>query len=414
MHGHDTAALATRFRAFGWNAVEVDGHDIEALVAAFAAARAHTGAPTVIVARTIKGKGVSFLEGKDGWHGKPVPKGPELEQALREIAAPEPVGTRGIPTRRITKWETRGWIRWTPSYRKGDSVATREAYGTALARLAQFHPDVVVLDGDVTNSTFAEKFLAAAPERYVECYIAEQNMVGVALGLAAEGKIPFVSSFACFLTRAADFLRMGAYSRPRRLILCGSHAGVSIGQDGPSQMGLEDLALFRSLFDSTVLYPCDAVSTERCVQTAIDAKGIVYIRTTRPKTPVLYDNEELFPRGGSKTLRQSPRDRAAIIAAGITVFEALEAADRLAAYCVQPLDAETIRRAARETGRVVVVEDHNPAGGLGEAVAAAVAGLAPVHHLCVRQMPRSGTPRELMRHQGIDADAIVKAVRSER
>jgi transketolase len=258
----------------------------------------------------------------------------------------------------------------------------------------------------------------------VECYIAEQNMVGVALGLAAEGKIPFVSSFACFLTRAADFLRMGAYSRPRRLILCGSHAGVSIGQDGPSQMGLEDLALFRSLFDSTVLYPCDAVSTERCVQTAIDAKGIVYIRTTRPKTPVLYDNEELFPRGGSKTLRQSSRDRAAIIAAGITVFEALDAADRLAAdgvcvrvidaYCVQPLDAETIRRAARETGCVVVVEDHNPAGGLGEAVAAAVAGLAPVHHLCVRQMPRSGTPRELMRHQGIDADAIMKAVRSER
>jgi transketolase len=276
-----------------------------------------------------------------------------------------------------------------------------------------------VLDGDVRDSTREELFASRYPDRFLECYIAEQNMAGVALGLAKSGKLPVVGTFACFLTRAADFIRMAGYSRPDHLVFCGSHAGVSVGEDGPSQMGLEDLALFRAVFGSTVLYPCDAVSAERLTEQALDTRGIVYLRTTRPDTPVLYGNDERFPLGGSKCLRSSDRDQVTIIAAGVTVHEALAAfaileqrgisARVIDAYSVKPLDVEGIRRAALETGRVIVVEDHVPEGGLGDAVAAALGGQVPLQRLAVTSEPRSGTMAELLEVSGISRNAIVRA-----
>jgi len=277
------------------------------------------------------------------------------------------------------------------------------------------------VDGDTKNSTFSEKFKAVAPERFAEGYIAEQNMVGVALGTSTEGKIPIASTFACFLTRAYDFIRMAVYSRPKHLVLCGSHAGVSIGEDGPSQMALEDLAMMRALVKSTVLYPSDAVCAEKCVEAAARAEGIVYIRTSRPKTPVLYANDEAFPIGGSKTLRRSDKDAVTIVGAGVTLFEALTAHERLQKdgiavrvidlYSVQPLDAETLRQAAKETRAIITVEDHSPRGGIGEAVAAVVGGSTRLEILGVREIPRSGKPTELLEAHGISADAIVRAVR---
>jgi transketolase len=308
-----------------------------------------------------------------------------------------------------------------PAYTLGQEVATREAYGTALAALARTAPQVVAIDGDVKNSTFAEKFKEAAPERFAEAYIAEQNMVGAALGMSTEGKIPFASTFACFQSRAYDFIRMAVYSRPSHLILCGSHAGVSIGEDGPSQMALEDLAMMRALIGATVLYPSDAVSGERAVETAARTPGIVYIRTSRPKTKVIYDNAESFPVGGSKTLRSSAQDRVTLVGAGVTVFEALKAHEILAKdgiaarvidlYSVKPADEATLRKAAEETRGIVTVEDHSTQGGIGDAVAAAVAGRTRMEILGVHEVPRSGKPDELMKAYGITADAIVEAAR---
>src|SRR5262245_18235506 len=386
MYGHDVDVYVRRFEAFGWNAVAVDGHSVPELLEALDKARAGEGRPFAIVARTVKGKGVSALEGRDGWHGKPLKKGPELDAALAELGDTDieiVVRTRTCAATNLkTAVLARGEI--VPEYAPGQEVATREAYGAALAKLGRIHPDVVVLDGDTKNSTFSEKFKAAKPERFVEAQIAEQNMVGVALGLASDGKIPFASTFAAFLSRAYDQIRMAVYSRPGTLVLCGSHSGVSIGEDGPSQMGLEDLAMFRALLAATVLYPSDAVSAERLVAEASSAKGVVYLRTTRPKTPVLYPNSERFPIGGSKTLRSGPNDRATVVAAGITLFEALAAYDRLAkegipirvidAYSVKPIDAATLRRAAEETRHLVTVEDHSIHGGLGDAVAREVSG----------------------------------------
>jgi transketolase len=308
-----------------------------------------------------------------------------------------------------------------PAYQPGQEVATREAYGSALAALARTSPQVVALDGDVKNSTFSEKFKEVAAERFAEAYIAEQNMVGAALGMSTEGKIPFASTFACFLTRAYDFIRMAVYSRPSHLVLCGSHAGISIGEDGPSQMALEDLAMMRALLGTTVLYPSDAVSGERLVETAARTPGLVYIRTSRPKTKVLYDNGEAFPVGGSKTLRSSPKDRVTIVAAGVTVAEALKAHEALGKdgiavrvidlYSVKPVDEATLRKAAEETRAIVTVEDHSAAGGIGDAVAAAVSGRTRVEILGVRDVPRSGKPEELMKAYGISAESIVEAVR---
>lgn len=421
MYQHDTAVLEGRFRAFGWEAAVVDGHDVAALREAFARKGKDGRKPLAIVARTFKGKGVSFLQDKDGWHGKPVKKGEELQKAVAELG--DTSATLRVEPRRYPSAATpaAGSPTLTPAYALGQEVATREAYGTALAKLARASAAVVAIDGDTKNSTFSERIKEVAPDRHIEGYIAEQNMVGVALGLSTEGKIPFASTFACFLTRAYDFIRMAAYSKPAHLVLVGSHAGVSIGEDGPSQMALEDLAMMRALTGSTVLYPSDAVSAERLVEAAANTPGIVYIRTTRPKTRVIYANEEYFPVGQSKTLRASARDSATVVAAGITVPEALLAHDALARegvairvidlYSVKPLDEATLRKAALETRRMVSVEDHSVCGGLGEAVAAVAAGDAKVTMLGVRETPRSGKPGELMRAHGLTAEAIVAAVK---
>jgi transketolase len=421
MYGHDLAAYEARLRAFGWEAAAIDGHDIAQVRGAFERARASAGHPFALVARTLKGKGVSFLEDKEGWHGKPVKPGEELARAVAELGDTD-VTLRVEPRRYSSPTpQRRGEPRVEPRYEAGREVATREAYGAALAALARSGPQVVALDGDTKNSTFSERFKEAAPERFAEGYIAEQNMVGAALGMSSEGKIPFVSTFAAFFTRAYDFIRMAACSRPSHLVLCGSHAGVSIGEDGPSQMALEDLAMMRAVLGATVLYPSDAVSAERLVELATRTAGIVYIRTSRPKTPVLYGNDETFTVGGSKTLRSSAADKVTLVGAGITLHEALSAQATLAQqgiaarvidlYSVQPLDVETLRRAAAETRGIVTVEDHSVRGGIGEAVAGALAGQARVEMLGVREIPRSGKPAELIKAYGISAEAIVAAAR---
>ncbi len=420
---HDVETYAARFRAFGWNTVTVDGHSVADVSRAIDQARATKGKPTAIVCRTEKGKGVSFLEGKEGWHGKPLKKGQEMDAALAELGptmSPSPLRRAEPKTVSRPKLPTASG-RLRPDYAIGQEVATREAYGSALVALGKLNPAIVALDADVKNSTFSDKFKAAFPERFFDCWIAEQQMVGAALGLAAEGKIPFVSTFACFLARAYDHLRMGVVSQPPALVVCGTHVGVSIGEDGPSQMGLEDIAMFRALVRSTVLYPCDAVSAERLVELAAGAGGIVYLRMSRPKTKVIYASTEEFPIGGSKVIRSSAKDTATVVAAGITVYEALEAHDRLKtegiairvidAYSVKPIDEATLAKAASETGRIVTVEDHAIAGGLGEAVLHAVGGRAPVRVLGIDELPRSGTPKELVAAYGIGADAIVRAVK---
>jgi transketolase len=432
---HDVEAFARRWRASGWHTISVDGHDLRALLAAFAEARQTKGRPTMIVARTIKGKGVSFLEGKDGWHGKPLKKGEELDRAIGELEAQflkvpgletSPAGAamvRRPPAAAKPEPPTSPVDIGAPAYRLGESVATREAYGVALAKLGDRDPRVVALDGDVKNSTFSDKFEQKHGDRFYQSFIAEQVMVGMAMGMASRGAIPFPSSFACFLTRAYDFVRMACISH-LNIKLAGSHAGVSIGEDGPSQMGLEDLAMMCAQPNMTVFYPCDAVSTERLMVLAAYQPGPAYIRTSRPKTPVIYGADEKFVVGGSKVLRESADDVATVVGAGVTVFEALKAYDRLKAqgttirvidaYSVRPIDATTLTRAARQTGgRVITVEDHYVRGGLGDAVADAIAPERfAVHRLAVREIPRSGKPEELLDRFGISADKIVVAVQA--
>ncbi|MBI4477714.1 MAG: transketolase, partial [Acidobacteria bacterium] len=435
---HDMDALASRWRAFDWQALMVDGHDLDQLLVAYENARQTRGRPTVILAKTMKGKGVSFLENFDAWHGKPLKKGEELAGALAELeqqidrTAPDVTGAQlvaaaqplpaSFPVAQTFSSASASRARVAPpAYRIGDSVATREAYGAALVKLGAVDLRIVVLDADVKNSTFSEKFEQAFGDRFYQCFIAEQAMLGMAMGFAARGAIPFPSTFACFLTRAADFMRMTAISQ-LDVKLCGSHAGVSIGEDGPSQMGLEDLAMARTQPSFTVLYPCDGVSAERLVAAAIDRRGPVYIRTSRPKTRVIYDANEPFEIGGSKVLRESRGDVATVVGAGVTVYEALAAHDTLKArdisirvidaYSIQPIDRATLRRAAADTsGRIVTVEDHYAAGGLGDAVAEALAadGVA-VTRLAVREIPRSGRPEELLDRFGISARHIVDAV----
>ena len=419
---HDMAAYERRWQAFGWHTAVVDGHDLAALLDALDEAESTAGRPTMILARTLKGKGVSFAEGRDGWHGKPF-KGDDLDRALRELDGQlgEPTGNPPIPAPpRASRPSSPAALR-LPAYEPGTPVATREAYGAALAALGASDPRVVALDADVKNSTFSDKFEKQHPDRFYQTYIAEQVMVGAALGLASRGAIPFPSTFACFLTRAADFIRMGGIGNVN-VKLAGSHAGVSIGEDGPSQMALEDLAMMRAVPGCVVLYPCDAVSTSALVAAAAAHEGMTYIRTSRPKTPVVYAVDEAFPIGGSKTLRQSASDVATVVAAGVTVFEALAACDALAeagvrirvidAYSLQPIDAGALAAAARATsGRLITVEDHYAAGGLGDAVSDAVAphGIA-VHRLAVRDVPRSGRSAELLDRFGISSRHIVAAV----
>jgi transketolase len=434
MWGHDVDAFLTRWRAFGWHAIDAEGHDVQKLVDALDEARRVKGRPTVILARTLKGKGVSVMEGKGGWHGRPL-RADELPTALKELNAQllpgpggSPDGPAPLEVRRPSSTARPEPPRRPvapPAYAIGDLVATREAYGNVLAKLADADPRVVALDADVKNSTFSERFEKVHPERFYQNFIAEQVMVGAAMGLASRGAIPFPSTFACFLTRAHDFVRMAAVSR-LNVKIAGSHAGVSIGEDGPSQMGLEDLAMMRAQPGVTVLCPCDAVSTERLVVLAAYCEGPVYIRLARPRTPVIYAADEPFAIGGSTVLRESPADVATIVAAGVTVFEALKAYERLKesglairvidAYSVQPIDRPTLVRAARQTGnRLISVEDHYAAGGLGDAVAAAVEadGIA-VRRLAVREVPRSGKPEELLDRFGIAAPQIVQAVLNAR
>lgn len=424
---HDMEALAARWTGVGWHAVIIDGHDLPQILAALDEARATKQKPTAILARTDKGHGVSFLSGAPNWHGKAVKAGEELDKALAELQAQfveQPEGsTIDIPRPTGKMPQERSAPLPPPSYKIGDTVATREAYGTAIARLGGVDSRVVALDADVKNSTFSERFEAAHPDRFYQCFIAEQAMIGAAMGLAARGAVPFPSTFAAFLTRAADFIRMAAIS-DLNIKMAGSHAGVSIGEDGPSQMALEDLSMMTSQPNIVVLYPSDAVSAEVLVGNAAAHQGPVYIRTTRPKLPVLYSNDEPFPIGGLKVLRQSDADVATVIGAGVTLYEALTAHDLLAKagtnirvidlYSLQPIDAEALIAAGRATGRLITVEDHYPAGGIGDAVARAVApaGLA-VTRLAVREIPRSGKPDELIAKYGISARHIVAAVRGQ-
>ncbi len=430
MLGHDLTAYEQRIAAFGWNTIVLaDGHDLTAISRAYEQALKTRDAPTMIIAKTIKGKGVSFIEDKDGWHGKALSPA-EFERALAELGEVDP-NIRGeiLPPEKAQIQNPKSQIlnksknqNLKLEYRAGDMIATRKAYGNALVRLGTVYPELVVLDAEVSNSTYAEIFKKAFPDRFFEMYIAEQNMVGAALGLARRGKLPFVSTFAAFFTRAFDQIRMSQYSNVH-IVFCGSHAGVSIGEDGPSQMGLEDLAMFRAIQDSIVLYPSDAIATEKLVDVAAAAKGIIYLRTTRKETPVIYGVKEAFPIGGSKTLRQSNRDGITIVAAGITLFEALSAADELQSegvgvrvidcYSVKPIDGQTLRTAAEETKAIITVEDHYPAGGLGEAVAAALAPIgARVEIMAVRKIPKSGKPEELLQDEEISKNAIIKKIRA--
>jgi transketolase len=421
MVGWNLDVHAARARAFGWNAIEIDGHDVAQIDEAYAEAASTADRPTAILARTLKGKGVSFTEDKEGLHGKAID---EADAAIAELG-----GVRNLRVE-VAKPQAAKPHRFPdgalelPRYELGEEVATRKAYGDALAALGAARGDVVVLDGEVSNSTYAEIFAKAHPERYFEMYIAEQQMVAAAVGIQSRGWRPFASTFAAFLTRAYDFIRMGAISRAN-IRLCGSHAGVSIGEDGPSQMGLEDIAALRAVHGSTVLHPCDANQTAKLVAQMAERDGIVYLRTLRPATPVIYAPDEEFAIGGSRVLRSSDDDEVAIVAAGITLHEALKAADALAdegtaarvidLYSIKPLDGETLRTAAEATdGRLVTVEDHWPEGGLGEAVLSALADTHErlrVVQLAVRQMPTSGKPAQLLAAAGIDAAHIAEAAR---
>jgi transketolase len=425
--GHNMDEIARRWQAFDWHTIVVDGHDVQALLNAYDEARSTKGRPTMILARTMKGKGLAAIEGKDGWHGKALKKGEETDKAIAELEKQmvPGAGTPEIPGPR-SKSRPDGSADYStippPAFKLGDQVATREAWGVALALVGVADPRIVALDADVKNSTFSDKFEKVAPGRFYENFIAEQVMVGTSMGLAARGAIPFPSTFACFLTRAADFIRMSTISFSN-VKFAGSHAGVSIGEDGPSQMALEDLSMMRSVHGCAVLYPCDAVSTQRLVVEMAKHKGLAYMRTSRPKTPVIYGSDEQFPIGGSKVVRQGRNDKAAVIGAGVTLFEALKAYDLLKsegieirvidAYSLSPVDVKTMTDAGRATGGVLItVEDHYPAGGIGDAVSEAVAPAGyTVKRLAVTDVPRSGQPEELIDRYGISARHIVEAVK---
>jgi transketolase len=420
MYGHNIEAYAKRIGAFGWETILIDGHSYPQVLDAFEkAARSET--PVMIIAKTVKGKGVSFLEDKNGWHGVALKK-EDFERAVKELGEIDRSVRGEIPRPEKLKPQSvepkpAGTVNWPMD----KPVPTREAFGHALTRICPQFPTIVSLDAEVSNSTMAKIFKDAYPDRFFEMFIAEQNMAGAAVGLARRGKIPFVSTFAAFFTRAFDQIRMSRYSDVN-IKFVGSHAGVSIGQDGPSQMGLEDIAMFRAILNSVVLYPSDAVSADRLVEEAARHKGIVYIRTTRMATPIVYGVDETFVIGGSKVLRKSDRDVATVVAAGVTLHEALKACDELKKegipirvidlYSVKPLDEATLRDAANGTGFIVTVEDHYAAGGIGEAVRNALTPLTvPVYSLAVHKEPRSGSPEELLDYEEISQKAIVAKVK---
>jgi len=421
--GHDIGVYVKRFQAFGWRVETLeDGHDMEEIIEVLSGVGLDDK-PLAIIAKTYKGAGVSFLQDKDNWHGKPLNK-EEAAQAIAELAPSAKSGLNvaipaptALPAPNLAAPASYPAI----SYKLGDSIATREAYGAALVRLGDADPRVVAMDGDTKNSTFADKFFKKFPERFTECFIAEQNLVAVAIGYATRGHVPFASTFATFFTRAADQIRVAGISQSN-LKLVGSHVGISIGEDGPSQMALEDLAMMRAVVGSTVLYPAEAVATEKLLEQMATVKGVCFLRTSRPKTPVIYGNDEQFPIGGAKVLRTG--DKVTIVGAGVTLFEALKAADQLKAeginvtvidaYSIKPLGKKEILAEAKKTNNTVItVEDHYSEGGLGDAVAGELSSEGiKVHKLAVVGIPRSGHAAELMAAFGIDAAAIVKKVKS--
>lgn len=425
MYGHEVKAYKKRIAAFGWETLVVDGHSFSQIAKAFKKTITVKKKPVMIIAKTVKGKGVSFLEDKNGWHGKPL-KPDQLQEALKEIGE---VDTTIKGKIRNPKFEARNKLKilndkiQAIQYKKDDLIATREAYGNALVRIFPRYPSIVVLDAETSNSTYADIFQKKYPERFFEMFIAEQNMVSVALGLGSRGKIPFISTFAAFFTRAFDQIRMAQYS-DADIKFVGSHCGVSIGVDGSSQMGLEDMAMFGAILNSVILYPSDAVSTEKLVEEAAKYHGMVYIRTTREQTPVIYSTSETFSVGGSKTIRESKHDAITVIGAGITLHETLKAYEQLHkekipirvidCYSIKPIDQKTIVKAAQETKALITVEDHYPHGGLGSIVAQALAetkNVTPLYQLAVTKPPKSGKPQELLDYENICAKAIIKKVK---
>ncbi len=422
MYGWNLEVYQKSISSFGWKTILLDGHSIPEILVAFEEAFRVKDQPIMLIAKTIKGKGVSFIENKDGWHGKTLKK-EECERAIQELGTVDKSvrGEISLPDDLKPKDETPRGLSKTMAYPTDKPVATRKAYGNALVRIFPHFPNLVSLDGEVSNSTYAEIFKEAYPDRFFEMYVAEQNMAGAAVGLSCRGKIPFVSTFSAFMSRAFDQIRMSQYSNSN-IKFIGSHGGVSIGEDGPSQMGLEDIAMFRTILNSVVLYPSDAVSTEKLVEESARHYGPVYLRTTRKETPVIYRPDEEFPIGGSKVLRKSDTDRVTVIAAGITVPEALNAYEDLKKegilirvidlYSIKPIDFATLLEAASATKAIITVEDHYPEGGLGEAVKSALATVAiPVLSLAVRKRPMSGKPEELLDYEEISKKAIVQKVK---
>jgi transketolase len=424
MFQHRLDVYKARFDSFGWNAVIVDGHDVDAIRAAFAQARQTGDRPTALIAKTFKGKGIPGVEDADNWHGKAL--GDKTQSSIDAIQQRIQAKVSIKPTSPPAKLSPAMGSKIVPpalGHKLGEKIATRAAYGVALAKIGAQNNNVVALDGDTKNSTFADKFRALFPDRYCECFIAEQNLVGVAVGMGTRGKLPFVSTFAAFFTRAFDQIRMAAISQAK-VTLVGSHAGVSIGEDGPSQMALEDLAMFRTIPGGLVFYPSDATSTAAAVAISANHCGISFIRTSRPVTPTLYADGEPFEAGKAKVVKQSPKDQVTIVGAGITLAEAMIAAEELAKegiavrvidpFTIKPLDKSTILAAAKATGgKIITVEDHYPEGGLGDAVAGELAtetGIV-IHKLAVRELPRSGKPEELVDHYGIGARSIAAKVR---
>lgn len=424
MLGRDTSVYEERIKSFGWKTIIVNGHNIEEITKAYDIAFENSEVPTMIIADTVKGKGVSFIEDIDGWHGKSL-SGDQRDKALIELGKIDKgiVGKLAVPVNIKKAGQGPGPGNRDKNkdrpYKIGDLESTREAYGKALRDIYEDFPDIVVLDAEVSNSTYAKIFGDNYPERFFEMFIAEQNMVGAALGLSLRGKIPFVSTFAAFFSRAFDQIRMSQYSNTN-IKFSGSHCGVSIGPDGASQMGLEDIAMFRTLINCSVFYPCDAVSTKALVRLSASLKGNSYIRTTRMDTPIVYDNKESFKIGGSKILKEDSRDIITVCAAGITLHESLKAYGELLKenihikiidiYCIKPIDEKTVRDASLKSKALITVEDHFPEGGLGEAICSIEGIGCPVHILAVRKMPRSGSPEELLSYESISKEAIIKKV----
>jgi len=420
----DSSAYAEKARAFGWETYEIDGHNISEILSTFEQAE-KAGKPVMIVARTVKGKGVPFLENKEGMHGKAVGED-QIDEAIQAVEKARGEAVDYTPENFISAngggRHTQPEYQIKTDYTRGQKEATRTGFGQALDKLGDQDDHIVALDGDVKGSSRTKFFFGDHPDRSIECYIDEQNMIAIATGLATRGKRPVAASFAAFLTRAFDQVRMAGYS-DAKITISGSHTGVSIGQDGPSQMGLEDLAMMRSVHGSAVVCPSDAVSAEKLTAEAVAYDGISYVRTGRPKTEILYDNDAKFHIGGSAVLKSSQNDVATVVATGVPVAEALHAAEDLErdginvrvidCYSLKPVDRDTLIDAARDTKMVFTVEDHYRAGGLGETVAGVVAGYAPVEIRCVTKRPHSGSPDKLMAEQGIDRAGIAAMVRDK-